>query len=94
MILKAFSLLDTKVGMFHPPFFMSHEQQAFRAVSDLANDLSTTVGRHPADYSLVLVGSFDDQAGVLTPCAPEQLGLAVSFVRKPVSSPLVDKEMV
>lgn len=65
MILKAFSLMDSKVQAFHAPFFMSHVGHAIRACAELAMDRNTTVGRHPADFILYEVGTFDDQTGVL-----------------------------
>lgn len=67
MILKAFSLLDTKTGMFNVPFFLAHEGQAIRSVIDLGQDMNTTVGRHPADFQLCYIGHFDDQTGIMTP---------------------------
>lgn len=80
MILKAFALLDTKTGGFGTPFFMHHTGLAIRAVSDLAQDMSTTVGRHPADFALCELGFFDDNSGVLTPCQIINHGLALSFI--------------
>lgn len=80
MILKAFSLLDTKAGIFHAPFFMAHIGQAIRACVDLGSDLQTTVGRHPADFALVEIGTFDDQTGQLDRIPPQQLGTVASML--------------
>ena len=65
MKLKAFALLDAKVGAFAAPFFFPHVGYAARACADLGADLSTTVGRHPADFVLYEIGEFDDQTGEL-----------------------------
>lgn len=80
MIITAFSLYDTKAGVFHTPFFMTSKGAAMRAVQDLASDMNTIVGRHPADFVLYQLGSFDDQAGQLMHTAPENLGPASSFL--------------
>lgn len=80
MMLKAFSLLDQKVGTFSPPFFMAHVGQAIRAVTDLGQDLNTTVGRHPADFALCQVGAFDDQTGQFEAMVPLHLGLVLGFL--------------
>lgn len=64
MILKVFSLYDMKTGIFAAPFVMAHIGQAVRACKDLGSDLSTLVGRHPADYMLVELGNYDDNTGV------------------------------
>lgn len=61
MVLKSFSFLDTKTGCFSTPFFMHHIGAAVRASIDLAADLSTNIGRHPADYILCCIGEWDDQ---------------------------------
>lgn len=63
MILKGFCLMDTKVQAFMPPFFLAHVGHAIRAVTELAADLNTTVGRHPGDFVLYEVCFFDDQTG-------------------------------
>lgn len=63
MILKAFSLYDMKSGLFAAPFFMPHVGQAIRACQDIGADLSTVVGRHPADYMLCELGTYDDNTG-------------------------------
>lgn len=88
MMLMAFSLLDTKTGHFSPPFFMGGRGQAIRAVMELGADMSTTVGRHPGDFSLVQLGQFDDQTGVLTPCHPDVLGVVSSFLPAAAAGPL------
>lgn len=83
MIIKAFSLLDMKTGMFNTPFFMAHTGQAIRACMDLGQDMNTTVGRHPADFMLCEVGTFDDQTGQLLALNPLQLGTVASFLPRP-----------
>lgn len=81
MQLKAFCLLDTKVQAFHAPFFMAHVGHAIRACSELAQDMSTTVGRHPADFMLFEVGTFDDQTGSLSASAtPINHGPVLAFI--------------
>lgn len=86
MKLKAFSLLDTKTGQFNAPFFMSHVGQAIRAIADLGQDKNTIVGRHPADFALMELGTFDDDTGHLVAVNPINHGLVVSFLPPPVPS--------
>lgn len=91
MILKAFSLLDTKVQTFSPPFFLSHLGHAARAVSQLGQDLNTTVGRHPADFMLYEIGEFDDQTGGLMPSAvPVNHGPVLAFIPQARQPGLLD----
>lgn len=94
MISLAFSLFDSKTGFFHVPFFMPHAGHAIRAVMDLGQDLSTSVGRHPADYILYAVGSFDDQTGTFHVKHPEAIGSVLSFLpnKAPPLFPGVSRE--
>lgn len=80
MILKVFSVLDTKGDVFMSPFFFPATGQAVRAFSDLANDGNTVVARHPGDYRLTCVGEFDDSTGRLIPYDQvQQLGYASDY---------------
>lgn len=79
MILKVYSLLDMKAGAFAQPFYMVHDAQAVRAVIELAGDLSTTVGRYPADFALCRVATFDDASGVFVSGPVENLGTVASL---------------
>lgn len=65
MIYRAYSLLDVKALQYSPPFFQNTDQVAIRALRDLVNDLNTTVGRHPSDFKLYCVGTYDDATGHL-----------------------------
>lgn len=76
--LLLFSLYDDKVGAYSTPFFFSHRGQAVRAATDLANDPSTIPGKHPEDFTLYCLGTFNDETGMTIP-ARENLGPLHSF---------------
>lgn len=80
MITGAYSLYDTKAGIFNTPWFCISRGVAIRMVMDLVSDPQTTINRHPDDYTLFEIGTFDDSNGVLTSSAPVNLGVAASFV--------------
>lgn len=61
---KVFSIYDAKAEAHMPPFFFAATGLAIRAFADMANDPSHTVGKHPEDYSLFEIGTFDDAIGV------------------------------
>lgn len=82
MILFAYSILDIKVGTYSPPFFMNHDGLAMRAMSETVNDMSTSIGRHPADFQLMKVGYFDDATGAIVSHIPEVLSTALALVRR------------
>ena len=70
MILRAYSLFDNKGLMYSPPFFAPTDGAAVRIVRDTVQDTNTSVGRHPADYVLYLVGEYDDSKGLFVSAMP------------------------
>lgn len=70
MLLRAFTVYDNKALIYHPPFFAATDGAAVRTFQELVNDSSTSIGRHPADYSLFLAGLYDDQKGMFNPELP------------------------
>lgn len=67
MFLNAYTLYDNKSLTYSPPFYASAHGQAVRLVMELAADSSTTVGRHPMDFTVFCVGMFNDATGNLLP---------------------------
>lgn len=65
MILNAYSLYDAKALTYSPPFYAHQHGEAVRMVVQLAGDVGTTVGRHPADFTLYCCGGFDTTTGQL-----------------------------
>ena len=55
MILKVFSVFDSKLQVFNTPFFSRSAADASRSFSDLVRDSRTTVGQHPDDFSLLTI---------------------------------------
>lgn len=81
MILKVFSIVDLKADLYKTPFFMSSNGEAIRAFSDLANDDKSLLSRHPQDFKLYFIGTFDDSTGQLVSNEhPQPLGFASDFV--------------
>ncbi len=65
MILKAYCIYDSCAAVFQRPFFSQSDPLAQRAFCDLVSDAQHPVAMHPEDYSLWVVGSFDDSFGLL-----------------------------
>lgn len=82
MLLKVFSIQDVKADAFMNLFTAPANGVATRMFSDLAVDKNTDVGKHPQDYRLVHVGTFDTSTGVLlsTGEGPQSLGFASEFI--------------
>lgn len=64
------SLKDTATQVFGTPFFVHAPAQAVRSLRDAVNakDADTDIARHPDDFELFELGSFDPASGVITPC--------------------------
>lgn len=81
MLLRAYTLHDVKALTYSPPFFQPNHALAIRMLSDLVTDTNTSVGRHPADFKMYCIGSYDDAKGQMTPLdIPEHIQDAVALV--------------
>lgn len=81
MILKVFSLFDSKAAAYASPFFMLNEQSAVRELSDLVNEPTSKVHRHPEDYTLFELGEWDDGLGEFRTFNPRPVVNSASLVR-------------
>lgn len=88
MIVQAYTIYDRKALQYHAPFFAVAVGAALRTVMDLANDLQTTIGRHPADYVLFRCGSYDDATGLFEPCVLEHVADILTLVHVAPEPPL------
>ncbi len=57
---SVFTIYDSKVDAFLPPFYMQTKPAAIRAITDTMNDPSHQFAKHPEDYTLFYLGQFDD----------------------------------
>lgn len=82
MITNAYAIFDNKALIYNVPWFQPTDGAATRVLADLANDLQTNIGRHPGDYILYRVGTYDDSKGIMTPIQPlEHVVDAIALVR-------------
>ncbi len=63
---KMFSVFDVKAQAYLPPFCLHETAMAVRAFSDCVNGGDHQFGRHPGDYTLFELGSFDDSVCVVS----------------------------
>lgn len=80
MILQIFTVYDSKAEAYLPPFYLSTKGQAIRAFTDTANDPNHTFYKHPEDYTLFLLGQFEDgNASFHLQKTPIAMGKAIEF---------------
>lgn len=70
MKLNAYAIFDNKALVYHAPFFAPTDGSAVRSLTDLVGDSNTGVSRHPGDYVLYCIGSYDDAVGGMLPISP------------------------
>lgn len=84
MLLKVFCIYDSKAEAYLQPFFMMARGEAVRAFQTAVNDPQTNFCKHPSDYTLFEIGTFDQSSGNVAPYeAKVSLGLALEFKDKP-----------
>lgn len=84
MIVHMYSIYDKVTGAFMHPFYARSRGEAIRSFSDAANDEKSQLSRHVNDYSLYIVGEFDDASGVITPVAVDRVINAREVVMREV----------
>lgn len=62
MIFKIFSVFDEKAAAYLPPFYLPTTPMAVRSFADCVNDPGHAFGKHPQDFTLFELGSFDDSS--------------------------------
>lgn len=82
MIHQLFSIFDAKAQAYLPPFILPRQEMAERVFSDAVNSNDHQFGKHPEDYTLFLLGTFDDErAEYALQSTPQSLGLGIEYVQ-------------
>lgn len=77
---KCYTVHDVKAETFLPPFFVPSKGLAIRAFEDCINSKDHHFGKHPADYTLFEIGSFDTDTGEFSPDIMKSIGNGVEFL--------------
>lgn len=81
MIVKMYAVYDSKVEAFLSPLFFQSKGQAVRAFTDAIADSSSPISKHPEDFTIFELGSFDDSnAKFDLHATPISVGVAIEFV--------------
>lgn len=84
MKLYVYSIFDSAVKAYARPFFIESDAAAVRAFQDLVNKEATTTFKHPDNFTLMHIGSYDDLLGLLESTAPRSLGNGLQYKDKVV----------
>lgn len=84
MILEVFTVFDQKSLTYSNPAFYINDKVALREFMDLANSDESLIGKHPEDYVLMLLGTWNDVSGKIDPLlTPRTIGKAIQYVNRP-----------
>ncbi len=80
MILNIFTIFDSKAGAYLPPFYLPQTGMALRTFADCINDAQHSFSKHPEDYTIMAIGTWDDTTALALSTPPESLGNGLEFV--------------
>lgn len=79
---KIYTIFDSKAEAFNAPFYFQHDAQAIRGFADAVNSPESHIGMHPEDYTLFVIGTYDDETAEIKTESPAALGVGVIFLNK------------
>ena len=81
MISGVFSVFDSKARIYHAPFLSHNRATAMRLLSEVVADRGHAFGKHPMDFTLVELGSFNDETALMALNeSPEHICLLLDLV--------------
>lgn len=83
MITKMYVIYDSKAEIYNQPFHFINDGQATRQFSDAVNNPETDFAKHPEDYTLFRIGTYDDSTTKIETTTPISLGVGIEFLNTP-----------
>jgi len=81
MLQKLFAIYDSKAESFTNPVYLNSTGLAVRTFSDSVQDPESQFAKHPADYTLFELGTYDDQTAEFKLLStPKSLFIAIEFI--------------
>lgn len=92
MIHHVFSIHDNKADAYFPPFYLHNIAMATRQFGDMVNDPTSTISKHPQDYTLFTLGTWDDSdAQFKQKINKQSLGNGVEFIYNEINDTKEDQ---
>lgn len=87
MIAKVFAIYDSASKCYGHPFHSPREETAIRAFADAVNSPSHDFAKHPADYTLYILGEFNDQDAsyIFLKPGPKALRTGLAVLNRPAA---------
>lgn len=78
--MNVYTVLDVKAGRCAPPFLANSDAEARRLVAVTVVGSGTLPDRFPADFNLLIVGTWDDATGNIVPCQPSTVANLATII--------------
>jgi hypothetical protein len=89
MLMSVFSIYDSATEAWSPPLFVKSKGEIMRWFTDAVNDVNVKFCRHPADYTLFELGTWDDDnCGFSLLKAPIRLAVGIELQMPEVAQAL------
>lgn len=73
---------DAASKTYLPPFCVRHQGEARRHFAGSVNGNDNMISQNPADFTLFIIGAYDDEAGAIAQIDLLSLGNGVTFKRE------------
>jgi hypothetical protein len=73
---------DKKGAFYHPPYCVPTKEMAIRGFGDAVLKGNSDLSSHPEDFTLFLVGEFDQINGFVASIEPLSIATGLDFVDK------------
>lgn len=81
--MNIYSIYDVKANAWLRPFFERNNSVAIRSFADAANEKDHAFQKHGADFTLFMIGSWDEDAGqIMSMETNENLGNGLSHQKE------------
>jgi len=80
--MRMYSVYDTKAEQYGTPVYCRTDAEARRQFGQVVNDENTEFAKHPEDFLLYRVGSFDQESGIVTAEPATCVARAIEFKKE------------
>lgn len=64
---KMFAIFDKKACIYFQPSYFLNKSLALRSFTELVNDPKTQIYKYPSDFSIWIVGEWNEKLGTIIP---------------------------
>lgn len=78
---NVYCIYDSKAEAYMSPWFVDKDGQALREFQDAVQNRETPFNKHPEDYTLFKIGSYDERTGKLSSLeTPVSMGVGIEYI--------------